>query len=146
MRLMAIVALVLWTLTVGAGVYLLITSTRPASERAADDEPSVAEPSVAGAIALVEAGTAAEVGTAFAPGGAAPPRGRSKEAAPAKPDRNRFDPPSLARAKSEFAHPLLGITGFGIFIGYVLTRDWFLGVIALGVGLGTVAAGVSWAT
>jgi len=142
---MAIVALVLWTFTVAAGVYLLITSTRPAGERAAHDEPLVAQ-----ATALVEAGTAAEVGTAFAPGGAARP------AAPAKPDRNRFDPPSLARAKSEpmpglralaeFGHPLLGITGFGIFIGYVLTRDWFLGVIALGVGLGTVAAGVSWAT
>lgn len=136
---MAIVALVVWTFTVAAGVYLLITSTRPAAE----------------AGSVLAADTVLATDTVLAPAGAATPAGTATPGAPAKPDRNRFDPPSLARAKSEplpglralaeFAHPLLGLTGFGMFIGYVLTRDWFLGAIALGVGLGTVAAGVSWA-
>lgn len=122
---MAIVALVVWTLTVGAGVYLLVTSTRPG----AAVPPESAE---APAPATVGAGDPA-----------------------ARPARDRFDPPSLARAKAEpmpglralgeFIHPLLGITGFGLFIGYVLTRAWILGAIALGIGVAAVAAGLSWA-
>jgi hypothetical protein len=116
---MAIVGLVVWTLTVAAGVYLLLTSTRTV--------PRAADPPVPAAVAR--------------------PEGRL--------DKNRFDPPSLARAKAEplpglralgeFLHPLLGITGFGLFIGYVLIRAWIIGALALGVGLGAVAAGLSWA-
>jgi hypothetical protein len=75
--------------------------------------------------------------------------------ATAKPDRTRFDPPSLRRAKAEplpglrelaeFIHPLLAMTGFSLFIGYVLTRNWVIGATALGVAVGTAAAGLSWA-
>jgi hypothetical protein len=119
---MAIVGLVVWTLTVAAGVYLLVTSTRTAPQAPA----SSPEPVTAAAKPAV-----------------------------AMLDKTMFDPPSLARAKAEplpgmralgeFLHPLLGITGFGLFVGYVLVRDWFIGAMALGVGIGTVAAGVSWA-
>ena len=119
---MAIVGLVVWTCTVAAGVYLLLSSTRPGAESPA---PPVAP---------------VPVTTPLADSPAA---------------RNRFDPPSLARAKSEpvpglralgeFIHPLLGIVGLGLFIGYVLTRTWILGAVALGVGIGAVAAGLSWA-
>jgi hypothetical protein len=119
---MAIVGLVVWALTVAAGTYLLITSTRTAPK--AREEP-------------------------------APPVPVAARGAGARPDKNRFDPPSLARAKAEplpglralgeFLHPLLGITGFGLFVGYVLIRAWIIGAIALGVGLGAVAAGLTWA-
>jgi hypothetical protein len=49
------------------------------------------------------------------------------------------------RALGEFLHPLLAITGFGLFVGYIFTRTWIFAAIALGVGACTVAAGVSWA-
>jgi hypothetical protein len=119
---MAIVGLVVWTLTVAAGIYLLVTSTRIAPK-----VPEVPAPPVPVAV----------------------------KGAGAKLDKSRFDPPSLARAKAEplpglralgeFLHPLLGITGFGLFIGYVLIRAWIIGAIALGVGGCAVAAGLTWA-
>jgi hypothetical protein len=128
---MAIVALVVWTCTVAAGVYLLVSSTRPGAE---SPTPPVSPVPVAV--------------PPDAPTAAAPPASTAT-------DRTRFDPPSLARAKAEpipglrafgeFIHPLLGIIGFGLFVGYALTRTWILGAIALGVGIGTVAAGASWA-
>jgi len=120
---MAIAALAAWTLTVAVGVYLLINATRPGASEP-DDVPE-AEPE------LVAIGDAKAV------------------------LRNKFDPPSLARAKAEpipggraaaeFAHPLLAITGFGLFFAYVFSRYWLLGAIALGVGIGAVAAGLTWA-
>jgi hypothetical protein len=119
----AIVGLVVWILTVAAGIYLLITSTRAV--------PRVREVP------------------------APPPVPVAAKGAGTRPDKNRFDPPSLARAKAEplpglralgeFAHPLLGITGFGLFVGYVLIRAWIIGALALGVGVGALAAGLSWA-
>lgn len=117
---MAVIGLVAWTLTVAVGVYLLVTGTR-ATPRLPDPPVSVA----------------------------AGPREEGR------PGKTLFDPPSLARAKAEplpglralgeFLHPLLGITGFGLFLGYVLVRAWVIGALALGVGVGTVAAGLSWA-
>jgi hypothetical protein len=114
---MAILGLAVWTLTVAVGVCLLVTSTRAAPK-----------------------------------GPAAPVPATDTNA---RPGKTLFDPPSLARAKAEplpglralgeFLHPLLGITGFGLFFGYVLSRAWIIGAIALGVGIGTVAAGLSWA-
>ena len=49
------------------------------------------------------------------------------------------------RAFAEFIHPALAITGIGVFFGYVLSRAWILAAVALGIGIGTVAAGLSWA-
>ena len=68
--------------------------------------------------------------------------------------RDRFDPPSLVRAKSEpipgmralaeFAHPALAITGLAFWIIYVMSRDLVFAAIGFGVLLGAICAGVSW--
>jgi hypothetical protein len=110
----AIVALALWTFTVAAGVYLLITSTR----LKADTEPAKLAP------------------------------------APARP-KDRFAPQSLRDAKSEpipggralaeFSHPALAITGFAFWLLYTMVHDRIFAAIAVGVMLGAIAAGVSWA-
>lgn len=119
---MGVLALLAFALTAGVGVYLLVTSTRPGAGAAAEDEPAPA------------------------------PAARS----PQPDDRHRFDPPSLTAAKAapipggralaEFAHPLLGISAAACFFGYILTRNHAVAVIALGVCVAAVAAGVTWAT
>jgi hypothetical protein len=124
----AIAALVLWMCTAAVGGYLLASSTRtgvgdPApGEKAPAPEP-VPEPA----------------------------------AVPAAPVRakDRFDPPSLARAKSEplpgmralaeFAHPALAIIGLGTWLAYVLSRDRLFAAIGLGILLGAICAGLTWA-
>jgi hypothetical protein len=125
----AIVALVILAFTVAAGVYLLLTSTR-----LKDTAPAPAEP-----VTVPPAPPSADPGAA------------------AKPVRNRdrFDPPSLARAKSEpipgwrafaeFIHPALAIIGFGFWVVYTLIRVQAFAVIGLGVLLGAICAGLSWA-
>jgi len=138
----AIATLLLWMCTAAVGGYLLVTSTRiggagqrhdpgapvPASQPAPPSQP-------------VRAPAQAAPGTAQA---ATPPRAR-----------DRFDPPSLARAKSEplpgmrelaeFTHPALAIIGLGFWLSYVLSRDRVFAAIGSGVLLGAIAAGVSWA-
>jgi hypothetical protein len=76
----------------------------------------------------------------------------SVPAGPAR-DRDRFDPPSLQRAKSEplpgmrdlaeFTHPALAIIGFAFWLGYVISRDRLFAAIGLGLLLGAICAGVS---
>jgi hypothetical protein len=78
--------------------------------------------------------------------------------APERPARakDRFDPPSLQRAKSEplpglkelaeFAHPALAMIGVGFWLGYVVSHDRLFAVIGLGVLLGAICAGLSWFT
>lgn len=119
---MAIAALLLWICTAAVGSYLLATSIR-----AADAPPVPAEP-----VSLSAAYPAGSAG-----------------------DRSSFDPPSLQRAKSEplpfmkslteFAHPALAIIGLGFWIGYVLSRNRVLVAIGLGLLLGAIGAGLSWA-
>lgn len=131
---MAIVALVVWMFTIAAGVYLLVTSTRPGARDDAEVQSPQPVPAGFAAIEQPEAGAPTD---------------------PKVVARTRFDPPSLARAKAEpvpggralaeFIHPLLGLVGFGLFVGYVLSHAWILGAIALGLGAGAVAAGLSWA-
>jgi hypothetical protein len=133
----AIAALVLWISTVAAGTYLLATATRYGNS-----EPAPAEPVSVPAVA--------------ASPGADPAMG--KVPAPEKPKRVRdpFAPPSLQRERSEslplmralveFAHPALGMIGFGFWFGYLVSRDRLFLAISLGVLLGTIAAGVSWFT
>ena len=126
---MTIAALLVWMCTAAAGGYLLASRARPA-----DDEP---EPRPAPVPARAESG---------APGTAQQPR-RAKD---------RFDPPSLVRAKSEplpgiralaeFAHPALAITGFAFWAAFLLTGDRVFAAIGFGILLGAICAGVSWFT
>lgn len=126
---MTIAALLIWMCTAAAGGYLLASRARPA-----DDEP---EPQPAPVPATAESGTQSA---------AQQPR-RAKD---------RFDPPSLVRAKSEplpgmralaeFAHPALAITGFAFWAAFLLTGDRVFAAIGFGVLLGAICAGVSWFT
>jgi hypothetical protein len=123
----AIAALVLWICTVAVGTYLLATATRYGNSEPAPSEP-------------------------------VPVAAMGKVPAPEKPARVRdpFAPPSLQRERSEslplmralveFAHPALGMIGFGFWFGYLVSRDRLFLAISLGVLLGTIAAGVTWFT
>lgn len=137
---MAIAALVLWMCTAAVGGYLLATSTRL-------DATATGEPVPEDRVAVPEAAQ---------PAAAEPPR--APAANPVQPvrARDRFDPPSLSRAKSEplpgmralaeFAHPALAIIGLGFWLGYALSRDRVFAAIGFGVLLGAIAAGLSWFT
>jgi len=122
---MAVAALLLWLCTAAVGSYLLMTAAHASGDI---KQPEPAEPA----------------------------RIPDTAATPAKPvrARDRFDPPSLQRAKSEpvpglkalaeFAHPSLAMIGFGFWLGYVVTRDRLFAEIGLGILLGAIAAGLSW--
>jgi Flp pilus assembly protein TadB len=142
---MAIVVLVLWLFTAGAGFYLLVTSNlgraRPAATTPAPAEPAAAEPATVSAAA-----TAASA--------AAPPASKREMRRAA---RDRFDPPSLTAAKNapvvpglrsllEFAHPAFAIVGLGFWLGFTLVHDRGLGWIAFGLVTATVCLGLTWYT
>jgi hypothetical protein len=124
----AIAALLLWLCTAAVGSYLLATAVHSGNA-----EPEQAEPVPVPAEQPVAAG-------------------------PRRPARakDRFDPPSLQRAKSEplpglkelaeFAHPALAMIGVGFWLGYVVSHDRVFAVIGLGVLLGAICAGLSWFT
>jgi hypothetical protein len=144
----AIAAMLFWMCTAAVGAYLLMSRVRPAdagAEPAPQPEPVAAQaaPGTAGA-----AGAAGAAGTAQpAPAAATPKPRRAKD---------RFDPPSLARAKAEpipglralaeFAHPALAVIGLSFWILYVLSRDRVFAAIGLGIVLGAICAGLSWFT
>ena len=162
---MAIVVLVLWLFTAGAGFYLLVTSNlgraRPAPNAPAPNAPaaSVPVPSAPPAAALVEPATAS-VATTAAP---ATPAAQASSAAPAskremrRAARDRFDPPSLTAAKSapvapglrsllEFAHPASAIVGLGFWLAFTLVHNRVLGWIGFGLVTATVCLGLTWFT
>ncbi len=130
---MTIAALLVWMCTAAAGGYLLATRTRSA-----------------------DAGPAAEPEPKPAPVAAAAETAGPAAAQQARRAKDRFDPPSLVRAKSEplpglralaeFAHPALAITGFAFWAAYLLTGDRVFGAIGFGILLGAICAGVSWFT
>ena len=134
---MAIAALLVWMCTAAAGGYLLATRARLAGTAEVDPAPEQQPASVSGS---------------------SPAPGPAEAAVSPEPRRarDRWDPPSLVRAKkeplpglralAEFAHPALAITGFGFWAAYVLTRDRVFAAIGFGVLLGTICAGVSWFT
>jgi hypothetical protein len=133
----AIAALVLWICTVAAGTYLLATARRFGNTESEPSEP-------------------VSVSAFAAPPAVDPAMG--KVPPPEKPARVRdpFAPPSLQRERSEslplmralieFAHPALGMIGFGFWFGYLVSGDRVFLAISLGVLLGTIAAGVTWFT
>jgi hypothetical protein len=149
---MAIVVLVLWLFTAGAGFYLLVTSNlgraRPAVTTPAA-EPAPAEPATVSAAA-----TAAGAATAASAAAAAAPASKREMRRTA---RDRFDPPSLTAAKNapavpglrsmlEFAHPAFAIVGLGFWLGFTLVHDRGLGWIAFGLVTAAVCLGLTWYT
>jgi hypothetical protein len=152
---MAIVVLVLWLFTAGAGFYLLVTSNlgraRPAVTTPAA-EPALAESALAESAMVSAAATAASAASVAAP--AAPPASKREMRRAA---RDRFDPPSLTAAKSapavpglrsllEFAHPAFAIVGLGFWLGFTMVHDRALGWIAFGLVTAAVCLGLTWYT
>jgi hypothetical protein len=135
----AVAALLLWLCTAAVGSYLLATSVHSGNT---EPEPGESVP----VPAEQPTGAGRDPATAWpAPGPERPVRAK-----------DRFDPPSLQRAKSEplpgwkalaeFAHPALALIGVGFWLGYVVSRDQLFAVIGLGVLLGAICAGLSWFT
>jgi hypothetical protein len=140
---MAIVVLVLWLFTAGAGLYLLVTSNlgraRPAAMTPASEPATAAVP-------------AAAAGSTAQPAPEVPPASKREVRRAA---RNRFDPPSLTAAKSapampglrsllEFAHPAFAIVGLGFWLGFTMVHDRALGWIAFGLVTAAVCLGLTW--
>ena len=142
---MAIVVLVLWLFTAGAGLYLLLSSSlgraRPAGPAAPARAavPATAVPAVPAAPA--------------APAAQATPSRRAAR----REARERWDPPSLvaarqapilpsARSLVEFAHPAGGLIGLGFWLGFTLVRNQMLGWIAFGLAAATACVGLGWFT
>jgi hypothetical protein len=133
----AIAALVLWICTVAAGTYLLATATRYGNSESADSEPL--------SVAATAVSPAADAGMGKVPAPERPARVRDPFAPPSL-QRERSESLPLMRALVEFAHPALGMIGFGFWFGYLVSGDRLFLAISLGVLLGAIAAGVSWFT
>jgi hypothetical protein len=167
---MAIVVLVFWLFTAGAGFYLLVTSNlgrarpaaaSPAAEPAAAPAESatvLAAPAAPAESATVPAAATAAAATQAAPGAPtaspAPPPSRREVRRAA---RDRFDPPSLTAAKSapvvpglrsllEFAHPAFAIVGLGFWLAFTFVHDRALGWIGFGLVTATACLGLTWFT
>jgi len=144
---MAIVVLVLWAFTAGAGFYLLVTSSLG---RAGTPDREAAAPA-----AQPAAASAAQPAVAARPQASA-----QREASPRemrRAARQRWDPPSLtaarkapvlpgARSVLEFAHPACGLVGFAFWLGFTLVHARGLGWIAFGLIALTACLGLAWFT
>jgi hypothetical protein len=161
---MAIVVLVLWLFTAGAGFYLLVTSnlgrarpavTTPAADSATTRTESAAVTATASAAAPANLAVSATPAASAAQAGPAAPPASKREMRRAA--RDRFDPPSLTAAKNapvvpglrsllEFSHPAFAIVGLGFWLGFTLVHDRGLGWIAFGLVTATVCLGLTWYT
>jgi len=171
---MAVVVLVLWLFTAGAGFSLLVSSnlgrSRPAAPPATVNAPIAAE-APPGASAAVPASAPVPASGAAPASAAVPasvpvasPAASSSPAAQApaaskrelrRAARTRFDPPSLTASRQapivpglrlllEFAHPALAITGLAFWLGFTLVHNRALGWIAFGLVTATVCLGLTW--
>ncbi|HEX2820235.1 MAG TPA: hypothetical protein VHO07_08740 [Streptosporangiaceae bacterium] len=142
---MAIVVLVLWLFTAGAGFSVLITSNLKG------DDP-VPAPQFPFAPAHAAEPAAAQSASAS---GSAPPSVSRREAKRILEDQ--IAPPSLvaarnapvvpgARALLEFAHPAFGIIGLAFWLGFSLVHYRVLGWIGFGLAAATAGAGLTWFT
>ena len=152
---MAIVVLVLWLFTAGAGFYLLVTSNLGRAR------PVVATPAAEPATTPTES-AAVPAGASATPAAASTPQATATESPASKREmrrmaRDRFDPPSLTAAKNapvvpglrsllEFAHPAFAIVGLGFWLGFTLVHDRALGWIAFGLVTAAVCLGLTWYT
>ncbi len=169
---MAIVVLVLWMFTAGAGIYLLVTSNLGRARPAANPAHDALAPQMASAwhrrsppppyhrppphrppTALAEHLPTLPQAAAAGPDKTA--RAARREARRAA--RNRWDPPSLAASKSapmmpqfrslvEFVHPACGIIGLAFWLGFTLVHSRPLAWIAFGLVAVTACVGLAWFT
>ncbi len=139
---MAIVVLVLWLFTAGAGFYLLLTSSLGRRTHPTGPAHSSPQPVPVGPPAATAARTAA-----------GPPSRRAAR----RTARERWDPPSLVAARQapalpgaqslvEFAHPAGGIIGLAFWLGFTLVHNTALGWIAFGLVAVTASLGLTWFT
>ncbi len=155
---MALVVLVLWLFTAGAGIYLLVTSNLGRTRPAAHPAPaSVTAHSAPAAHSAPPAPAARPAPAAYA-ARAAPPAPTAEPASRRelkRAARKRFDPPSLVAARNaplvpgvrsllEFAHPACGIVGVGFWLGFTFVHYRMLGWIALGLVAVTASLGLTW--
>jgi hypothetical protein len=122
---LAIVALVLWAITAGAGISLLATGGAARRRRIAAAMPREAESSVP-APARVAA-------VPLTPEGKPPPVPRVRVATP--PGEH----PLL-----EFTHPALALTGLAVWFMFTYTHYHPLAWIAFAILVVTITAGLSW--
>jgi hypothetical protein len=173
---MAIVVLVLWLFTAGAGIYVLVTSNLGRARPAVNPDHNGLAPQMASAVAPSASIATAESASTEPPSSAATEPAAAAGSSTAGPSatapaktaraarrearraaRDRWDPPSLAQSKSEpwlpqfrslveFAHPALGITGLAFWLGYTLVHSRPLGWIAFGLVAATACVGLAWFT
>jgi hypothetical protein len=150
---MAIVVLVLWLFTAGAGFYLLVTSNLGRARPAAASGPPAP---VTAAVPVTQPAGAARPGSAAQ---AAPDAGQAAASRREmrRADRDRFAPPSLVasrqapvvpdlRSLAEFAHPACAISGLGFWLGFTLVHFRVLGWIAFVLIVVTACIGLAWFT
>jgi hypothetical protein len=152
---MAIVVLVLWLFTAGAGFSLLISSNLGRSRPSCDNTPAPATVAAPSSLAAPATSTAsASPAAPSSPAGQAPAASKRELRRAA---RHRFDPPSLTAARQtpmvpglrsllEFSHPALAITGLAFWLGFTLVHNRALGWIAFGLVTATVCLGLTWFT
>src|ERR1700722_16438086 len=167
---MAIVVLVLWLFTAGAGFYLLLTSSlgrarpsgppNPSPHLAPVGPPAAPAPTATAPAPVItstptpasaSAASATTAGTAARTADGAPRRAARRAA------RSRWDPPSLvaarqapvlpgARSLVEFAHPTGGIIGLAFWLGFTLVHTRALGWIGFSLAAATACVGLGWFT
>jgi len=169
---MAIVVLVLWLFTAGAGFYLLVTSNlgrarpavpapaAPGPQPAATSQPRAAAAQPISVTPATDSKAASGERPAVSQSAVASPAGRASVVTPSRREmrravRDRFDPPSLTAAKKapvvpgvrsllEFAHPACAIIGLGFWLGFTLVHNRALGWIAFGLVAITACLGLAW--
>jgi hypothetical protein len=135
-----IAALLLWIVTAGAGLYLLMAG-HPVAPAGTATAPAGGEAAEAPAPATVPASRPAQTGIpqaaaeALAAGARVPPI-----------THTRVSPPPGQHPLLEFMHPALGIIGLASWMAYVATRFGTFAWVAFGVLVATIAAGLTWYT
>jgi hypothetical protein len=137
-----IAAMLLWMITAGAGLYLLVAGRpgRPAVPPVADgaaitEAAEAMTPVTVPASRPAQAGIPQAAAEALAAGARVPPITHTRIAT--QPGQH----PLL-----EFMHPALGIVGLGCWIAYVATKFGTFAWVSFGILLATIAAGLTWYT
>jgi hypothetical protein len=139
-----IAAMLLWMITAGAGLYLLVAGrpSRPAGSPVADGaavteaaEAEAMTPVTVPASRPAQAGIPQAAAEALAAGARVPPITHTRIAT--QPGQH----PLL-----EFMHPALGSVGLGCWIAYVATKFGTFAWVSFGFLLATIAAGLTWYT